>query len=290
MLDPKTVTTAHAADVPQAIVDFGTVTSDLLSSATGTVVDVDVVLTSLVHTYVGDLEVELIHPDGTVILLARNRGGAGMNFTGTRFDDAAGVSITTIGELGAPFTGSFRPEMTLSALNGKSAQGTWRLRVRDEFAIDVGSLDGWALILATGEQSLLTDARGTYAFSNLPPGMARVRVLPAAGWVVTHPVGALHTVTVNSSSLLNGRCFGLASTTIRSVPQISALSRDPHGRWTVRGRGAPLQPHRVQGRTSLTGGTWNDIGITTPDSAGEIYWEDVRTDRPPPYFLRLVVP
>ena len=40
----------------------------------------------------------------------------------------------------APFAGSFRPESPLSAFNGKSVNGTWKLRVTDTAALDVGTI------------------------------------------------------------------------------------------------------------------------------------------------------
>ncbi|MGH9941339.1 MAG: proprotein convertase P-domain-containing protein [Pyrinomonadaceae bacterium] len=98
------------------------------------------------HTFDGDLEMRLVHPDGTVVLLSDNRGGAGQNFgtgpndcggTPTVFDDEAATAITAGA---APFAGSFRPEASLSALDGKPTNGTWRLRIVDTALEDVGTV------------------------------------------------------------------------------------------------------------------------------------------------------
>jgi len=77
------------------------------------------------HSWDSDLDIYLIHPDGTQIELSTDNGSAGDNYTNTVFDDQATTPITS-GT--APFTGSFIPEQSLSVLNGKNANGTWNLK------------------------------------------------------------------------------------------------------------------------------------------------------------------
>jgi len=117
-------------DVPLNVPDFGTVS------------DVNVRV-RLNHTFDGDLDISLVHPDGTVVLLSNNRGGGGDNYgTGTNdcsgtptvFDDEAG---TAIGAGSPPFAGSFRPDSPLTAVDGKPVNGVWKLRVSDTAALDV---------------------------------------------------------------------------------------------------------------------------------------------------------
>jgi subtilisin-like proprotein convertase family protein len=99
------------------------------------------------HTFDFDLQIVLVAPDGTRIILSQNNGGSGHNYTNTVFDDQAQVPIT-FGT--APFTGTFRPEQALSSLTGKAPNGDWRLEITDEFAQDSGVLIDWSLILTTG--------------------------------------------------------------------------------------------------------------------------------------------
>jgi hypothetical protein len=83
-------------------------------------------------------------PDGTQVTLSTYNGGSSNNYTNTVFDDAAATSITS----GiAPFTGTYRPEGVLSALNGKNANGTWQLRVTDSASGDSGSLTSWSITI-----------------------------------------------------------------------------------------------------------------------------------------------
>jgi subtilisin-like proprotein convertase family protein len=91
------------------------------------------------HPFVGDLRLVLISPSGTRILLSNRNGGDGDDYTGTIFDDAAGVEITAGN---APFTGRFRPEEPLSTLMSESVNGTWTLEVTDDAPRDMGQILG----------------------------------------------------------------------------------------------------------------------------------------------------
>jgi len=124
--------------------DLSTVDIPIVVSGTGAVADVNVRV-RLNHTFDGDLVLSLVAPDGTIVPLAINRGGAGDNYgagsndcngTFTVFDDAA---ATTIAAGVAPFAGSFKPDSPLSALSGHDMNGTWKLRVADTAGLDTGT-------------------------------------------------------------------------------------------------------------------------------------------------------
>jgi subtilisin-like proprotein convertase family protein len=123
-----------------------TVTSSLVvTGLAGTLQDVDVKL-NLYHTYVSDLRITLIAPDGTRVILFDRNGGSGDNLLGITFDDAATKGLANGA---APFMGSFRPAQLLSALNGKLPNGTWKLEVRDFDRRDGGRIDNWSLVPKT---------------------------------------------------------------------------------------------------------------------------------------------
>ena len=111
------------------------------------VLDVDV-LVNITHTYDGDLDIELIGPNGVSVELTSDNGGTGENFIDTLFDDEAAQSIT---EGSAPFTGSYRPEQPLSTLDGIPAAGNWTLWVVDDAGVDLGTLNSWQLQLKVNE-------------------------------------------------------------------------------------------------------------------------------------------
>ncbi len=100
------------------------------------------------HTWVGDLILTLTSPGGTSVTMANRPGGtanSGNNFCNTVFDDAAATSIQAITPAGAPYTGTFRPATPLSAFDGEDPNGTWTLRVSDNFMLDAGSVRAFSL-------------------------------------------------------------------------------------------------------------------------------------------------
>lgn len=108
-------------DIP--IPDVSTITSTITIGPGITIKDVDVKL-NINHTYDSDLVITLASPSGQKVQLVNRRGGSGHNFTSTTLNDDAATAIRN-GR--APFTGSFRPEQSLTVYDGKSATGTWTL-------------------------------------------------------------------------------------------------------------------------------------------------------------------
>jgi subtilisin-like proprotein convertase family protein len=136
----------NAADVPKAIPDANAtgISSSVTVAGTGTVSNVDVSIARITHTWVGDLQIELIGPDGTRVMLADRPGGpdnAGDNFVGTVFSDSA---TTPLSAGAAPYAGTFKPQGgRLAAFAGRPVGGKWTLRVADVSAYDSGTLSGW---------------------------------------------------------------------------------------------------------------------------------------------------
>jgi subtilisin-like proprotein convertase family protein len=140
---PITQTTYPSTDTPRAIPDvrIPPVRSSIVVSNTGSISDVNVAV-NITHTFDGDLTMTLIGPNGSRRILVDRLGGSGDNFTGTVFDDQAGTAISS----GTPpFTGSFRPQVLLSGLNGMPANGTWTLEIADAVSPNSGTLHSWSL-------------------------------------------------------------------------------------------------------------------------------------------------
>lgn len=109
----------------------------------------------LTQTWIGDFIIRLASPDGTVVLLASQVGGANNSAdnlgadcpAGSNdfiFDDAAAASVTSIAAGTNNLTGTFRPAEPLSTFQGKfgpQANGNWQLRVVDVAAQDVGNIE-----------------------------------------------------------------------------------------------------------------------------------------------------
>ncbi len=142
---PGPATSNSSSAGPMTITDDNSlgVASNLSVGTSGLIKDLDVSITAINHTFVGDLAIELSH-GGVTVELTRHPGGpdnAGDNMAGTVFDDEAPLNIS---QGVAPYTGSFRPQNDqLSRFDGLDKSGTWTLRVRDLFDGDVGTLAGW---------------------------------------------------------------------------------------------------------------------------------------------------
>jgi subtilisin-like proprotein convertase family protein len=151
---PVSVSTGRAAspqstnsvDVPKAIPDANAtgINSSTTVTGSGTVASVDVSIARITHTWVGDLQIELIGPDGTRVMLADRPGGvdnSGDNFVNTLFSDSA---TTPLSAGAAPYTGTFKPQGgRLAAFAGKPLAGKWTLHVADVSQYDSGTLSGW---------------------------------------------------------------------------------------------------------------------------------------------------
>jgi subtilisin-like proprotein convertase family protein len=165
--------TYTSPQLPTAVLDAATIRVPLtVSGFGGTLSDVDVRL-DISHTWTADLDIFLIAPDGTRVELTTDNGGSGDNYTGTTFDDEADVSITAGA---APFAGRFRPEGSLSVLDGKPLSGTWYLEVTDDFLSDVGTLNSWSLTLsrafASTDTPIATIDNGTIESNRTVSGLA----------------------------------------------------------------------------------------------------------------------
>jgi autotransporter-associated beta strand protein len=138
-----------------AIPDNGSV--DLLMNVSGITTPIKRVVVSMhiTHTADSDLDISLIGPDGTIVNLSSDNGGAASDYgsdctdaTRTTFNDAGSTAITSAS---APFVGTFRPEQPLNVFNekfGAEANGTWRLRVADDTAGGLGSVRCWSLLIS----------------------------------------------------------------------------------------------------------------------------------------------
>ena len=114
--------TAQTNGTDVAITDGATVESPVtLSGCTGNASATSKVAVNIVHTYIGDLKVDLVAPDGTVYNLHNRTGDGADNINTTYTKD----------------------------LSSEVANGTWKLRVYDGGYGDVGKIDTWTLTAGT---------------------------------------------------------------------------------------------------------------------------------------------
>ncbi|WP_420079550.1 M4 family metallopeptidase [Streptomyces sp. JL4002] len=100
-----------------AIADNATVESPITVNRTGNASSALKVDVNIQHTYVGDLRVDLVAPDGTVYNLRNRTGGSADNIV---------------------------QQFTVNA-SSEVAAGVWKLRVADLASLDTGKIDSWKL-------------------------------------------------------------------------------------------------------------------------------------------------
>jgi subtilisin-like proprotein convertase family protein len=112
--------TFTSTDVPKAIPDNNAtgITSVNSVVGSGTVGSLSLSL-NITHTFRGDLRVTLISPGGTSFIVSN-----------TSTDPTDNIIISN---------------QLITAFNGQTAAGTWKLKVQDLAAADVGTLNSWSL-------------------------------------------------------------------------------------------------------------------------------------------------
>ncbi len=133
--------TFNSTDVPKSIPDNDPAgVSSTLTISDGTNIQSLTVAVNITHTYSGDLTLYLIGPDGTTVTLRQNSGG----------------SIDNINE-----------SYSVADFNGKSAIGTWTLKVVDSAAYDTGTIDSWSLTI-TATYTTPAPTVHTYSSADTP--------------------------------------------------------------------------------------------------------------------------
>lgn len=207
----QTVITYVSPDVPVAIPDgpSGIAESYLTIPEYYQILDVNVIL-SITHTYDQDLRIYLDAPydDENVVILAYECGHAGDNYSGTAFDDEASSAICANE---APFTGSFRPDDPLELLDGRRTNGTWILRVTDNWHSDTGTVDGWRMEITIDTTVAAHEPPVVPTFSvlqNYPNPFNATTVLPIE---LSHPEIVRLTVYNIEGRTIQQSLFGLTS-------------------------------------------------------------------------------
>ena len=157
LLDCKT---RDASGLPITITSAGTptVTSEITFLNDLPVGDVDVQL-NIDHSFLSDLNIRLISPSGTSVILVSSSCGSSQNINATFDDDA----LPFVCGGNPAISGIVKPLGSLSTFNGESTLGTWTLEVSDTFSGDGGSINGFSLtICAEGQYRPDDDNDGVF--------------------------------------------------------------------------------------------------------------------------------
>lgn len=109
---------------------------------------------NLTHTWMGDLSVSLVSPDGTFVLLSSGIGGDTDFMTNTCFEQN---STTSINEGNSPYSGVFMPTGQLGVINNlQNPNGIWHLRITDNYGQDSGFLLDFSIRFGSNPASYFT--------------------------------------------------------------------------------------------------------------------------------------
>lgn len=160
----------------------------------GTVSDVNIGVL-MAHTYRADVQMTLVSPAGTRVVIFNRENGGADNFNVLMDDEAASaMSGYTINDTATatttvpPYASTYKPSNVLTAFDGQNTLGTWTLEICDTAAVDEGTFYQADLYLTT--------APSNYADLSLTQSISATT--PANGTTVTYTL----TVTNAASSPL----------------------------------------------------------------------------------------
>ncbi|SER86326.1 proprotein convertase P-domain-containing protein [Lentzea albida] len=184
----------------------------------------------IVHTYIGDLQVSLVAPDGSAYVLHNRSGGSADNIDQTYTVD----------------------------LSGETSNGTWKLRVNDNANNDTGRIDSWSLNLG-----------GSTPANDFSVAVSPTSGSVAAGSTATTTVqtqttaGQAQTVALTATGLPSGATasFSPASVTSgsSSTLSISTATSISSGTYPITVRAAGTTTKTATYTLTVTGGTGPQI-------------------------------
>ncbi|MBX2905943.1 MAG: proprotein convertase P-domain-containing protein [Taibaiella sp.] len=218
---------AISVSVPDAN-STGTTAALNVSLPSGAVITGMSVNFNLTHTWVSDMSINLVAPNGNRLNLVNSQGGSGDNFVNTTFSS---TSATSVVGASAPFTNTYAPQgatgvgsiaypSNVTSFSGLYSvpNGTWLLSMRDQAGGDLGTLTSWSLtinytipanITWSPNTGLYTDAGMTTLYAGTPT--STIYASPAAA-------GTVSTVTTYTVTASGGGCDVLSSLTVTANP------------------------------------------------------------------------
>ncbi len=98
----------------------------------------------LTHSYLSDVEIEVMSPQGTIVKLFDRSCGSTDSSLSLNYDDFGGTLVC-----GTTTLQTVAPAQALTTFDGINPQGTWTLMVRDAYAINVGTLNAASITICT---------------------------------------------------------------------------------------------------------------------------------------------
>ncbi len=101
----------------------------------------------ITHSFLRDLTLYLVTPNGTTFTLSRGRGQQGRNYSNVLFSETGAPLPPTVQNV--DLKGEYRPEESFSSYSGPF-NGTWKVIVNDGFAGNGGRFNAFELTLSKG--------------------------------------------------------------------------------------------------------------------------------------------
>lgn len=125
----------------EPIMDLQTDTIPIVVSGLPTAIDttfgIGHACITLTHSYLSDLIIKLMSPDGSIVVLIQNQGGSENNFYGT----CLAMDGTEFSNLVPPYSGLMVPVGNLASMNnGQNPNGIWKFIISDVANSDTGTV------------------------------------------------------------------------------------------------------------------------------------------------------
>lgn len=185
------------------ILDLQTTQSIINIPSGGNISDVNVFV-DISHSYLQDLYITLLSPNGTDVVLF-DRNCSTNNDLSVTFDDA-GSNFSCVNRIGFTLT----PEEVLSDFNYEDSTGDWTLSITDNANVDTGTLNNWSVEICSFEASV-----NTFNVVNIP-------IIVGAGTPYTFNTGGLEVSTLGN--LANEHIFTVTQTPIKGDLKLNNIS------------------------------------------------------------------
>ena len=148
------------------------------------------------HTWIADLDITIVAPDGTAALLVGGNGGDQDFYTNTCFRADAADVITAGSQ---PYTGDWRPMQQMGVVNnGQDPNGTWILRFLDTWPFaDTGELFNWSISFGSAPATYFTlhDSNLPIVVVNTQSAIPNEPKVPATMGIISNPPGVRNDFT-----------------------------------------------------------------------------------------------
>lgn len=118
---------------------------------------------NITHTYLGDLYLAVLSPDGTQVNLMQGACSSNDNLD-VVFSDAGTAVVCA-----SPTVGEITPLQSLSAIVGENSSGTWTFGVADIAQGDTGTLNSWYIELCSTQETPMSTENVDFANFNVFP-------------------------------------------------------------------------------------------------------------------------